>query len=126
MGKVLVSATMSLDGFIAGPDDAMDWVFEHAPSGPDAEAEEASIAEVIAATGAILAGRGSYDVGVRAERPETSEPFGGRWSGPELVLTHHPPDDPGFTFLSGDIREAVATALDAAGGLALLLLGANV
>ena len=27
VGRVLVHATMSLDGFIAGPDHAMDWVF---------------------------------------------------------------------------------------------------
>jgi hypothetical protein len=27
-GIVLWHVTMSLDGFIAGPDDAMDWVFE--------------------------------------------------------------------------------------------------
>jgi hypothetical protein len=33
-GTVLWHVTMSLDGFIAGPDDAMDWAFEHshAPS----------------------------------------------------------------------------------------------
>jgi dihydrofolate reductase len=29
MGIVRVSAAMSLDGFIAGPDHEMDWVFEH-------------------------------------------------------------------------------------------------
>lgn len=29
MGAVLWHMTMSLDGFIAGPDDAMGWVFEH-------------------------------------------------------------------------------------------------
>ncbi len=28
MGKVLWHVTMSLDGFIAGPDDAMEWAFE--------------------------------------------------------------------------------------------------
>ena len=35
--------------------------------------------------------------------------------GAEFVLTHEPPDspDPGVTFLTGDIGEAVATALDA-------------
>ena len=41
--------TMSLDGFIAGPDDAMDWAFGHGPSGPVAD-------EVMETTGAILAG----------------------------------------------------------------------
>jgi hypothetical protein len=28
MGKVIIHATMSLDGFIAGPHDEMDWVFK--------------------------------------------------------------------------------------------------
>ena len=28
-GKVVVNRAMSLDGFIAGPDDAMDWVIEY-------------------------------------------------------------------------------------------------
>ena len=32
-GRVVWSATVSLDGFIAGPDDAMGWVFDH--SGPN-------------------------------------------------------------------------------------------
>jgi dihydrofolate reductase len=45
-----------------------------------------------------------------------------------FVLTHEPPDppDPAVTFLSGDIGEAVATALDAAGGRNLEILGADV
>src|SRR3989442_9571159 len=33
---VLAHTTMSLDGFIAGPDDEMDWVFEHAGDVPAA------------------------------------------------------------------------------------------
>lgn len=50
------------------------------------------------------------------------------FSGPVFVLTHQPPDspDPTVTVLSGDIREAVATALDAAGGKNLEILGAGV
>jgi dihydrofolate reductase len=45
-----------------------------------------------------------------------------------FVLTHQPPDppDPAVTFLTGDIGEAVATALDAAGGKNLEILGADV
>ena len=115
---------MSLDGYIAGPDEAMDWVFEY----PSDDVDEL-VAETIAATGAILTGRRAYDLGRRADRPETSEPFGGAWEGPEFVLTHHPPDDEprsSITFLSGPIREAVATASAAAGGQNLLVLGANV
>jgi hypothetical protein len=29
MAAVVWHVTMSLDGFIAGPDDAMDWVFDY-------------------------------------------------------------------------------------------------
>jgi len=122
---VVVGATMSLDGFIAGPGDAMDWVFEYV--GP--EFLDDMDEDIIRTTGAVLSGRGCYDVGRRGERPETSGLYGGRWHGPEFVLTHHPPDDetrPELQFLSGDIRVAVATALRAASGRNLLVLGADV
>ena len=119
-GKVIWSATMSLDGFIAGPDGAMGWVFDH--SGPDPWVDR-----IVQATGAVLAGRRSYDVGLRAERPEVTEPFGGGWSGAQFVLTHRPHDpDPTNTFLSGDVRAAVAQALAAAGGKDLMVIGADV
>jgi len=45
-----------------------------------------------------------------------------------FVLTHEPPGppDPAVAFLTGDIMEAAATALDAAGGRNLEILGADV
>jgi dihydrofolate reductase len=118
-GKVVVNRAMSLDGFIAGPGDAMDWVFDF--GAPDEVAENA------AATGAMLIGRRTYEVGNRMEADEpgsTDYPF----SGPKFVLTHRSPEppDPNVAFLSGDIGEAVATALDAAGGKNLEILGADV
>lgn len=85
--------------------------------------------EVIARTGALLGGRRVCEVGRRAERPEMRGLFGGRWSGPQFILTHTPPTDetdPPYTFLSGDVRGAVATAFAAAGGRDLRVLGANV
>jgi len=47
---------------------------------------------------------------------------------PVFVLTHRPPDepDPGVTFLTGELEEAVATARAAAGGKNLEILGADV
>ena len=50
------------------------------------------------------------------------------FSVPMFVLTHEPPEppDPEVTFLTGDIGEAVAAALDAAGGKNLEILGAEV
>jgi dihydrofolate reductase len=118
-GKVVVNRSMSLDGFIAGPDDGMDWIFDFVA--PD------EFPEIAAATGAMLVGRRTWDVGDRmeAEQPgSTDYPF----SGPMFVLTHNPPEppDPDVTYLTGDIGEAVATALDAAGGKNLEILGTDV
>jgi dihydrofolate reductase len=118
-GKVVVNRSMSLDGFIAGPGDAMDWIFDFVA--PD------EFPEIAAATGAMLVGRRTWDVGdrMKAEQPSsTDSPF----SGPMFVLTHSPPEppDPNVTYLSGDIGEAVATALEAAGGKNLEILGADV
>jgi dihydrofolate reductase len=115
---------MSLNGFIAGPDHEMDWVFD---SGGDYPAE--LVNDLIETSGAIVAGRGSYDVGRRSTRRETSKPFGGAWSGPQFVLTHDPPadeEDQSITFVSGDIETVVGTALDAAGDENVLIFGANV
>jgi dihydrofolate reductase len=122
--KVVVNRCMSLDGFIAGPGHSMDWGDGRALAdfvAPD------DFAQIAAATGAMLVGRRTYDVGARmqAEEPGSVDyPF----SGPMFLLTHRPPDppDPVFTVLTGDIREAVTTALDAAGGKNLEVLGADV
>jgi dihydrofolate reductase len=124
MGNVFVHTMMSLDGFIAGPNDDMSWVLRYADDMPGAVVDE-----VIARTGAVLAGRRVYEVGRRVQRPEARGLFEGRWSGPHFILTHTPPTDethPSYIFLSGDVRDAVATALAAAGGRDVLLLGANV
>jgi len=125
-GKVVVNRAMSLDGFIAGPGDAQDWVFDFISN--DAPWQK----EAAAATGAMLVGRRTVEVGERMEAGDDrgtesrgeSYPF----SGPIFVLTHQPPDppDPDVTYLSGDIGEAVATALAAAGGKDLQVLGADV
>ena len=88
MGNVLVHSMMSLDGFIAGPNDDMSWVFRHADDMPGAVVDE-----VIARTGAVLAGRRVYEVGRRVQRPEARGLFDGRWKGPHFILTHEPPTD---------------------------------
>ena len=124
MGNVFVHTMMSLDGFIAGPNDDMSWVFRHAGDMPTEVVDE-----VIVRTGAVLGGRRVYEVGRRVQRPEARGLFDGRWSGPHFILTHTPPTDetdPSYLFLSGDVRDAVATALTAADGRDVLVLGANV
>lgn len=122
-GKVVVNRSMSLDGFIAGPGDAMNWIFDFLPGGT-----ETLFPEVMAATGAALVGRRTSDVGDRMADPDNDEPEPGYDAGALFVLTHRPPAEPvpGVTFLSGDIGEAVATALAAAGGKNLEIIGADV
>ena len=118
-GKVIWHMTMSLDGFIASPDDTMDWVFEAAVK-PSQLADE-----VIRTTGAFMqSGRLISEFGKGRERP-----YGGRWSGPIFILTHKDPatrPDPSLIYVSGDIRDAVATALEAANGKNLVVTGAAV
>jgi len=114
-GKVVVNRAMSLDGFIAGPDHAMGWIAEHLTADV--------FPEVMAATGAMLVGRGTYEVAKRMSADDT-----GYDGGPQFVLTHAPPaePDPTVTFLTCGIEEAVATARAAAGGKVLEVLGADV
>jgi dihydrofolate reductase len=124
MAKLIWHTTLSLDGFIAGPGHAMEWVFEQSWPSPDPVIDEA-----IATTGALLAGRNSYDVGFEEGQVEqATKPFGGAWSGPQFVLTHRPadaPPDDSVTFVEGDISAAVDTALAAAGGKNVLVFGAT-
>lgn len=123
-GKVVVNRAMSLDGFIAAPGHLMDW------GGGRALADfvdDEDFNAVAAATGAMLVGRRTSDVGerMRAEDPGSVDyPF----SGPVFVLTHRPPlqPPPGITYLSGDISEAVSTAQAAAGAKDVEILGADV
>jgi len=125
-GKVVVNRAMSLDGFIAGPGDTQEWIFDFVTPGA------AWLAEIAAATGAMLVGRRTVEVGSRREagqeRGTEARDEGYPFSGPSFVLTHWPPDppDPEVTYLTGDIGEAVATALEAAGGKNLEILGADV
>ncbi|MFI5801692.1 dihydrofolate reductase family protein [Streptomyces sp. NPDC051561] len=113
-GRVVVNRVMSLDGFIAGPGHAMDWFGTYLTAD--------TFPEVMTATGAMLVGRGTYDVAQGMATEGT--PYDG---GAQFVLTHRPPEqpDPHVTFLTCDIEEAVAIARGAAGGRNLEILGAD-
>lgn len=117
-GKVVVHRYMSLDGFIAGPEHDMDWVFEQpAPESAD---------EVMRGTGAMLAGKRTQEVGERDVGKGSGEAYEGHWSGPVLVLTHDDPEantNDSVVYVSGDIRAVVERALEAADGKALEILG---
>jgi dihydrofolate reductase len=121
MGKLLYSATMSLDGFIAGAGGDMGWLTEHLGPNP-------TVDELIGEIGALLIGNRTF----RGDDPykgteKEGEPFGGGWSGPQFVLTHNPPDTPvpDVTFV-GDLESGVAAAKQAAGDKYVNVLGASV
>nr|WSY51262.1 dihydrofolate reductase family protein [Streptomyces sp. NBC_00886] len=106
-GKVLWHFTMSLDGFVAGPDHGMDWM-------TGASFRPGLVEEYAETTGAVLGGRDGFEV-----RPDGSGIYGGAWQGPVFVLTHLPDDaraTTGVTFLNCDVAEAVRIGLEAAGG----------
>jgi dihydrofolate reductase len=120
MTKIIWHTMMSLDGFIAGPDDSMDWAFKAAGRSELAD-------EVRDSTGAILGGRRWYDAAA-AKYDGVAGIYGGEWTGPVFVLTHHPedaPDDPAVTFLSGGLDDALAAARAAAGDGNVVIFGAN-
>jgi len=131
MGKVIASISMSVDGYITGPDDHAGqglgrggerlhyWVMggpwtydgghEFAMSGPDKEFYD----ELVSSLGAGVVGRGMYDA---AGAWGGSNPF----PGPLFVVTHRtedqPPEDKGFTFV-GDVTSALDQATEVAGDL---------
>jgi dihydrofolate reductase len=120
MGKVLYSATMSLDGFIAGEGGDMSWLVEYLGPNP-------TVDDLIGRIGALLVGNRTF----RGDDPykgttKEGEPFGGGWTGPQFVLTHHAPDTPvpGITFV-GDLDSGLAAAKAAAGDKYVNVLGAQ-
>jgi dihydrofolate reductase len=120
MGKLLYSATMSLDGFIAGHGGDMSWLTEHL--GPNPEVDE-----LVGEIGALLVGNRTFRGDDPHKGTDKEGPFAGEWSGPQFVLTHHAPDTPvpGVTFV-GDLDSGVAAAKAAAGDRYVNILGADV
>ena len=122
MGNVLWHTMMSVDGFIAGPNDDMEWM-----SGIDG-GEGRTVEEILESTGALLVGRRTQDVEDR-DQPGF---YGGAFRGPFFVLRHDPPADPPVVkgvegeYLDADIDEAVRVAKHAAGGADVVVLGANI
>lgn len=106
-GKVLWHFTMSLDGFVAGPNHQMDWM-------AGISFRSGLVHEYVQTTGAVLGGRDDWDMATGDSRP-----YGGAWDGPIFVLTHHPEDATpadGVTFLNCGVAEAVRIGLQAARG----------
>ena len=126
MTQVITHMTMSLDGFIAAPDDnpgeLFDWysagdvAVQHAnPDLPAFKVDEASaetLAELLGNAGALISGRHLFDI---TNGWNDAHPTGAK----VVVVTHEPPADaaerwPKTTFVGG-VEEAVAKAKELAG-----------
>ncbi len=110
-GRIRVYIATSLDGFIAGPGDELDWL--PSPS-PDAALPEGALGfeAFLRDIGAMLMGRNTYDV-VRG--------FGDAWfygDVPVLVATRRPldPARPTVRAVQGDIDALLDEALRVADG----------
>jgi riboflavin biosynthesis pyrimidine reductase len=92
MAKLLYSATMSLDGFIAGPGGDMSWLTEHFVGDGG---ESATVARLLADVGALLVGHNTFGGDDPNRGTDKEGAFGGQYQGPVVVLTHpRPPTRP--------------------------------
>jgi dihydrofolate reductase len=129
MGNVVIDMSMSLDGYIAAPNDTPEqglgedgmrlhnWAFD------DPSVFDEVYGNLIEETGAVIMGRRSYDNSIEA------------WGGkgplgevPCFVVTHRPVTgaDPLFTFVTDGIETALARAREAAGDKRIGLMGADI
>jgi dihydrofolate reductase len=144
MTKLTLDISMSLDGYVAGPNATMeeplgeggerlhDWVIKlaswreaHGRSGGERNADDEVMKESIAATGAVLMGRRMFSGG---EGPWEGDPVADGWWGdeppfgvPVFVLTHHARETvtkkggTSYTFVTDGIEAALERARAAAG-----------
>lgn len=124
MGKVITHMTMSLDGFIAGPDDQIGELFDWYQAGDvtipnpnenvSFQVDDASarmLRELTGTCGALVAGRRLFDI---ADGWGDTHPVGA----PVVVVTHRTPEDaarwPTTTFVDG-VDAAISRARQIAG-----------
>jgi dihydrofolate reductase len=126
MGKVITHMTMSLDGYVADPNDQVDELFDWYQAGDVAvehankelgefnvdEASAKTLGDLLGSSGALIAGRHLFDI---ANGWNDSHPTGAK----VVVVTHDPPADaaerwPKTTFVGG-VEEAVGKAKALAG-----------
>jgi dihydrofolate reductase len=144
MGKLRADISVSLDGFVAGPDPSLEdplgkggqrlheWAFavaawreRHGLPGGAANADSEVVEETLRNTGATIMGRRMYSGGAG---PWEDDPNANGWWGddppfhhPVFVLSHHPRDPltmrggTSFTFVTGGIQAALEQARAAAG-----------
>jgi dihydrofolate reductase len=136
MGKVYTHMTMSLDGYIADPQDDTSELFEWYSAGDvvvptayeplpsfrvDANGAEL-LREIIANTGALVSGRRLFNI---ANGWDDSHPIGA----PVVVVTHQPPEDaskwPRTSFVRG-VEGGIARARELAGEKDVVIASADV
>ena len=151
MAKLRLSITMSLDGYVGGPDQSQEnplgvggmelhqWLFPlrefrdmHGEGGGEVNASSAVVEDRRANIGATIMGRNMFGP-VRGPWPDES--WRGWWGDdppyhhPVFVLTHHPREPlemqggTTFHFVSDGIESALAHAKDAASGRDVWLAG---
>ena len=136
MGKVYTHMTMSLDGYIADPDDQPGELFDwyqagevSVPSGNENiafDVDEASaevLRELTGNNGAIVSGRRLFDI---ADGWNDAHPAGAAI----VVVTHSPPADaaerwPKTTFVDG-VAAAIDTAREIAGDKDVTIMSADI
>jgi len=120
---ILLHVAMSLDGFIAGPGHDMSWT-----GGAEYDTSSELANEVARSTGAVLAGRRWYEVASADEGGAVAGIYGGAWSGPVLVLTHHPEQLASDSTVQAvsDLEKGLARAEELAGARAVGIFGADV
>ena len=129
MGNVVIDMSMSLDGYIAAPNDnpqqglgedgmrLHNWAFD------DPSVFERVYGDLMAETGAVIMGRRTYDNSIEA--------WGGKGPLDDVacfVVTHRDfqPASDVFTVVTGGIESALALARDAAGDKRIGLMGADI
>lgn len=122
MATVIVHATVTLDGFMAGPNGEVDWMSDVAVAPED----ETHVNDVVARIGAVVGG---------ANRTRTiddaEEPYGGLAGVPVFLLAHEPADPiekngVTYSFVVEDVARALELARDAAGDRLVSVLGGKV
>jgi len=136
MGTVLAEMSMSLDGYVAGPDDQVEalhgWYLNGEVETPAAveglafrtsPASAQVLRDALAHTGALITGRRNFDI---ADGWGGNHPLGV----PVFVVTHSTPDgwprdNAPFTFLPG-VEQAVSAAKAAAGQKSVVIASPNI
>jgi dihydrofolate reductase len=137
MATVVANMSMSLDGFIADPQDGVEHLFGWYGNGPvetptadprwsfrTSEASAERLRRSLDGIGALVCGRRLFDV---TQGWGGSHPMGV----PVFVVTHTVPSDWGhpeapFTFVTDGVESAVALAKQAAGEKTVAVASANV